>query len=185
MKRALAASAMLALLAAAPAANCEDVRYYEENGVTYRETRQVVQRPVTEVTHQPTDRTVLREQYRTEMHDTVQVYSAPVTEWRYEAYWVGRWNPFMQPYLAQRLVPYTRWETRTAKAQTPVVKREVVSEVRTEHVPVVTSRMVNEEVIRRVAVGGTPAGTPGQPTPQVAQQNTIGGVNRLDGTVRR
>lgn len=161
----------------------DDVRFVEQNGVTYRETRQIVQRPVTEITHQPTDRTVYREQLRTDMQNAVQVYSVPITEWRAEAYWRGRWNPFVQPYLAQRYVPYTRWETRTVNAQVPVTRREVVAEVRTEHVPVVTQRMINDEVVQRVAVSGSPSGNDpfASPTTQLARRDQIGGISRLDG----
>jgi hypothetical protein len=88
----------------------------------------------------------------------------------------------MQPYLDQRLVPHTRWETHTAKAQVPVFRREVVAEVRTEHMPVVTQRYVNEEIVRRVAVSGQAAS---QPIAEVARREAIGGVSRLDGAPPR
>jgi hypothetical protein len=177
-------------------ASAED-RYYEENGVTYRETRERLQRPVTEIVHQPTTRTIYREQYRTEFANTVQVTSVPVTEWQLESYWRGRWNPFVQPYLAQQWVRRTRWETRTQTTQQPVLRRELVAENRTEHTPVVTQRMVDEEVVRRVAVarapasnvaGSAPARTPdpfGGAPDAVARRVTIGGVSRLDGVPPR
>ncbi|MGD9646651.1 MAG: hypothetical protein AB7U73_13140 [Pirellulales bacterium] len=172
-------------------------RYYEENGVTYRETRERVQRPVTEIVHQPTTRTVYREQYRTELSDTVQVTTVPVTEWQLESYWRGRWNPFVQPYLAQHWVRRTRWETRTQMTKQPIVRRELVAENRTEHTPVVTQRMVEEEIVRRVAVrpapasnlASSPAARPADPfsgaTDSVARRVTIGGVSRLDGVPAR
>jgi hypothetical protein len=152
-------------------AAADEVRYYEENGVTYRETRRVVRRPISEVVSQPVDRTVYREQYQTDYQDTVRVYSVPVTEYRWESYWQGRWNPFVQPYLAQRLVPYTRWETRTEKVRVPVVRRELVAELRQEQASVVAQRYVDEELISRVAVG--PAA---QHPAQLAQRPSHGGA---------
>ena len=187
----------VALLGGALAAGstCAEERYYEQNGVTYRETRERVQRPVTEVVHQPTTRTVYREQYRTEFADTVHVSSKPVTEWRLESYWRGRWNPFVEPYLAQRWVKRTRYETQTQTTQQPILRRELVAENRTEHTPVVTQRMVEEEVVRRVAVARAPAndvagGAPPRTSDPfgsdaVARRMTIGGVSRLDGAPPR
>ncbi len=179
------------------AAGAEE-RYYEQDGVTYRETRERVQRPVTEIVHQPTTRTVYREQYRTEFADTVQVTSVPVTEWQLESYWRGRWNPFVQPYLAQHWVRRTRYETRTQTTPQPILRRELVAESRTEHTPVATQRMVDEEIVRRVAIARAPAsniaGTPpparssdpfGGATDAVARRVTIGGVSRLDGVPPR
>lgn len=132
-------------------------RYYVENGVTYRETRERVQRPITEVVQQPTTRTVYREQYRTDYTDTVHVTSQPVTEWRLESYWRGRYNPFVEPQMAQRWVKRKRYETQTQTIRQPVLRRELVAENRTEQVPVVTQRMVDEEVVRRVVVAAPPA----------------------------
>ncbi|MBX9787343.1 MAG: hypothetical protein K2Y37_00375 [Pirellulales bacterium] len=181
-----------ALVAASASA---EERYYEENGVTYRETRERFQRPLTEVVHQPTTRTVYREQYRTEFADTVHVSSKPVTEWRLESYWRGRWNPFVEPYLAQRWVKRTRYETQTQTTQQPILRRELVAENRTEHTPVVTQRMVEEEVVRRVAVARAPttnvaSGAPPRTSDPfggdaVARRVTIGGVSRLDGVPPR
>ena len=174
-------------------------RYYVENGVTYHETRERVQRPITEIVQQPTTRTVYREQYRTDFADTVHVTSKPVTEWHLESYWRGRYNPFVEPYMAQRWVKRTRYETQTATVKQPVLRRELVAENRTEQVPVVTQRIVDEEVVRRVAVAQAPpaklAGA--RPTATrsadpfsgasdaVARRVAIGGISRLDGAPAR
>lgn len=176
-------------------------RYYVENGVTYRETRERVQRPITEIVQQPTTRTVYREQYRTDFTDTVHVTSKPVTEWRLESYWRGRYNPFVEPQMAQRWVKRKRYETQTQTIRQPVLRRELVAENRTEQVPVVTQRMVDEEVVRRVAVAPTPPASitapptsitaPGSADPftgasdAVARGVAIGGISRLDGAPSR
>lgn len=179
-------------------------RYYVENGVTYRETRERVQRPITEVVQQPTTRTVYREQYRTDFTDTVHVTSKPVTEWRLESYWRGRYNPFVEPQMAQRWVKRKRYETQTQTVRQPVLRRELVAENRTEQVPVVTQRMVDEEVVRRVVVAAPLVSTSAPPTDiaarpaaprsvdpfsspadAVANRVQIGGISRLDGAPSR
>ncbi len=164
----------------------QEVRYYEENGITYRETRQTVSRPTTEITNQPVDRTVYQEQLTTEYQPTTRVYSVPVTEYRQEAYWRGRWNPFKQPYLDQRIVSHTRWEERTETVQTPVVRRQVVPQTRQEFVPVATQRIVEEQYVSRVAIGtraaiaANPPSTTSIPAATVEQKPTVGGISRLD-----
>ena len=201
--------AILAILASVvllPSAARGDERYYVENGVTYYETRERVQRPITEIVQQPTTRTVYREQYRTDFTDTVHVTSKPVTEWRLESYWRGRYNPFVEPQMAQRWVKRKRYETQTQTIRQPVLRRELVAENRTEQVPVVTQRMVEEEVVRRVAVApatptniqASPASTAvtrptaphsadpfNAPSDAVARRVQIGGISRLDGTPSR
>ena len=201
--------AILAILAGVvllPSAARGDERYYVENGVTYYETRERVQRPITEIVQQPTTRTVYREQYRTDFTDTVHVTSKPVTEWRLESYWRGRYNPFVEPQMAQRWVKRKRYETQTQTIRQPVLRRELVAENRTEQVPVVTQRMVEEEVVRRVAVApatptniqASPASTAvarptaprstdpfSAPSDAVARRVQIGGISRLDDTPSR
>ncbi|MGA2796065.1 MAG: hypothetical protein ABSE63_00660 [Thermoguttaceae bacterium] len=131
----------------------DQVRYYQENGITYCETRRTVQRPVCETTMQPTTRTVYKEQYYTETKDVTQVCWCPVTAYQPETYWVGRWNPFVEPYLETRWVPQTTWQQRTDVVKTPVTCRKLVPEVQQVQVPVTTQKLVSEEVVvSRVAV---------------------------------
>lgn len=174
----LLATASLAWSAAPSFAQADDVRYYEENGVTYRETRQTVTRPVYETELRTSTQTVYRDEPSCEVRETVRTSWTPVTEYRCEAYWAGRWNPFVDPYLAYRMVPQARWEARTELVQTPVTSHRLVPETRTVQVPVATQRMVTEERITRVAVGRTsPAVLSPTPTPSGQQ---IGGLAQLD-----
>jgi len=157
--------------------SAEEVRYYSKDGVTYKETRRVVQQPVTQTTVQQQQQTVFREQYRTEMKDSCRTFYQPVTEYRWQSYLHGRWNPFVQPYWAYRLVPTTRWVAREEVVRMPVTQRELIPETRTVQVPVTTQRMVQKEIIERVAVTNPPnSGT------QVAGASSrpIGGVARME-----
>ncbi|MFV2066605.1 MAG: hypothetical protein ACC645_06455, partial [Pirellulales bacterium] len=88
----------------------EGVRYYEENGVTWRETRHTVQRPVWVTRYEQREQTVYRPKVSTEYRDSYQTYQVPVTEYRWETRWHGRWNPFVRPYTTQAMVPVTRFE---------------------------------------------------------------------------
>ena len=91
----------------------DQVRYYQENGITYCETRRTVQRPVCETTMQQSTRTVYKEQYYTDTKDVTRVYWCPVTTYRADTYWIGRWNPFVEPYLETQWAPQTCWQQRT------------------------------------------------------------------------
>jgi hypothetical protein len=178
----LLAAAVITCLVGTPSAGGDEVRYYEKDGVTYRETRQVVRRPVCETQFRPSTQTVYREEQTSELRETQRTWWSPVTEYRCEAYWVGRWNPLVEPCLAYRMVPRTRWEQRTEVLQVPVTCRRLVPETRTVQVPVSTRRMVDEEVITRVAVGGVRSAAPVvlSPTPTVSRPERVGGVARLD-----
>lgn len=167
----------------------QEVRDYEENGVTYRETRSTVNEPVTEIHCVEQQRTVgYRENLNVQMCDQTRSYIVPVTEYRLESYWRGRFNPFVQPYLAQRLVPYTRYETRVETVKTPVATRELLPITSTVRVPVTTQRVVQREVVSRVAISGAPnrpATAPSSdpfaaPSPTPAQPMQLGGLQRLD-----
>jgi len=146
----------------------EEPRYFEKDGVTYRETREVVQRPMAETRLEQREQTVYREQLSTQVQETYRTYQTPVTEYQLVTVLRGRWNPFVLPYLSNEMVPVRRWETRQEIVRTPVARRDLVPETRVVQVPVTTHRIVEEEVIRRVAVT-PPGGT-----------TSVGGVARLE-----
>lgn len=72
----------------------DQLRYYQQNGITYCETLRTVQRPVCETKMLQTTRTVYKEQFYTETKDVTQVYWYPVTTYQAETNWVGRWESF-------------------------------------------------------------------------------------------
>lgn len=177
MKKLAQLTVALAALGAANA-SAQDVRYTtEDNGTTYRETRHIVRHPVTDVVHQDVPRTVYREHARVELQDINRVYQVPVTEYRRESYWRGRWNPFVQPYLAERIVPYTRWESRAETVKLPITTRQLVAETQVDKVPVVTHRYVDEEIVSRVPVSGQNGTAIAGSAPR---GTVVGGVARLD-----
>jgi hypothetical protein len=182
---------LLALAACTSRSRAQEIVYYEENGVTYRETRQTIRCPVAETKIQECEQTVYRPQWKTETRDVVRTYQVPVTEYRWEAYWQGRFNPFVQPYLAQRLVPRTRWETRTETVKVPTTSYSVVPEKSVVRTPVTTWKTIERQVTARVPVAGrivasageaiSPRGTaPTQAASAIDAGQSIGGVARLD-----
>jgi hypothetical protein len=133
----------------------DQVRYYQENGITYCETRRTIQRPVCETTMQQTTRTVYKEQYYTETKDITRICWRPVTTYRADTYWVGRWNPFVEPYLETQWVPQTCWQPQTEAVKMPVTCRKLVPEQQQVQVPATTRKYVSEEVVvSRVPVSG-------------------------------
>jgi hypothetical protein len=199
LTRQLLAVAVFTALTGSSIASAEEVRYYEKDGVTYRETRQVLQRRIPEVTYTEQAQTVYRDQCITETKDTVRTVLTPVTEYRVQPRLVGRWNPFVQPYFVYENVPTVRWESRTEVVPIQTASRQLVPETRTVRTPVTTWRTVEEEVISRVAVSATPSTTsalasssssstgatlagPLVPVkiPASARGDSIGGLSRLD-----
>lgn len=166
--------AVLGLSCAWPslAAAQQDVRYFNQDGVTYRETRRLVQRPVTTTAIQQREQTVYRQQVTTEMREQVRTVQTPVVEYQWVPRLHGRWNPFMQPYVVHEQIPVTRWESRTEIVTIPVTRSEWAPETRVVEVPVVTQTLANEEIIVRSPVGATGS--------VVAGGTSVGGVARLD-----
>jgi hypothetical protein len=173
-------------LAGSSASGGDDVRYFEKDGVTYREVRRVVERPVMETRLQASTQTVYRQRDTVEWRDATRQRWTPVTEYRWEACWVGQWNPLAQPYLAYRYVERTRWVQSTETVKTPVIHRRVVPETQTVQTPVTAQRTVQQyQVVSRVAVDGAPASQgpwtePARMASVPQATNAIGGVARLE-----
>jgi len=169
-------------------ASADEVRYYQKDGVTYCETRRTVQERIPQSRMEERVETVYREKLTTEMHETTRLFRTPVTEYRWEAFWVRSWNPLARPYVAYRYVPRTHWETRSEVVKVPVTARRVVPETRTVRRPIAGWRIVEREVVSCVPVGRSGvqvgAGLAAQPltpveSPALARQGEIGGISRL------
>lgn len=163
-------------------ATAEDVRYYEENGVTYRESRRTVHRPITQTEYVERDRVVYRPEVRAETRDIYRSYQVPVTEYRWEAQLRGRFNPFVRPYWVNEYVPRTFWETRSEVVKEPYLRQELVAETRTEQVPIVSQRLVEEQITSRVAISSPPIRVPSESagSSEVVSRQKLGGVARLE-----
>lgn len=181
-------TAVAALLAIGRGVAADEVRTVtDDQGQTWREVHRTVQWPVTETQCLDRQQVVYHEKVDVQMCDTVRSYQVPVTEWRLESYWRGRYNPFVEPYLAQRMVPYTRWETRTELVKVPITHRDLVPVAQTVKTPYTTQRIVSQDVLvsrQLISSAGTSLAT--APTPIPSSQSTqIGGVARYDRLDRR
>ncbi len=164
------------LLLAATPAMAQDVRYYEDNGITYRETTQTVKRPIPHTEMQSRDVTYYRERYTTDLQDVTRTYQVPVTQYVYEPRVEGRWNPFVQPTLTYRMVPRTHWETKVETVKIPVSRRDVVPETVTQQVPVTTHKIAEDKVVSRVAIGTTGAAGAGTLASNPSGTSNTGGT---------
>jgi len=132
-----------------PGARGDEVRYYEQNGVTYCETLRVVGPSAVAPGRGPVSISprVCREQLTPGTQEAPRASWTLVTEYRLEPYWVNRWNPFAEPYLEYRCVPHSRWERRT----------EVVPSLCRRSVPQPNAAEPRWEVVSRIAVAGAEA----------------------------
>jgi len=163
----------------------DEVKYVEENGVTYRETKQVIPQVVTETRLEPREVTVYREKITTDLKQIDRPYQVPITEYQWVPGWQRSWNPFAPPVLTYRLMQVKRFETRTESVQIPVTNRQIVPEKLTQQVPVSTQRVLNNTYISRVAVGTkpAPAGSTGDPFANesaTARRETVSDGAKLD-----
>jgi hypothetical protein len=155
------ATALAVLVAglAASGAKADDVRYVTEGGVRYQETTQTVQRPITEWRSEPRQQTVYQERYTTNMQESVRTYQVPITEQQWVPGYQRTWNIFAPPVLSYRLLPVTRWETRSETVKIPITKREYVPQQQVQHVQVPSTKIAEEKIVRRVAIGLEGSGT--------------------------
>ncbi len=149
------------------------------NGIQYRETTEVVRRPVSETRYETEQQTVYRQELKTQIVETRRTVLVPVTEYRWETRVYGLW-PIIPTYTAQTLVPYTRYETREEIVRTPLTRSELVPETRMVQKPVTTHRFVEEEVVRRVPISAPARQASAAPmsTSPVSNER-IGGVAQM------
>jgi hypothetical protein len=143
----------LFLMAFGALCGADDVRYYEEGGITYRETRSTVKQPVREIEYENQQQTYYREQYQTQMHDVQQMVYQPVTQYRWEPRTHGWWRIFQGPHIAYHLIPETRWQTNVVNQKLPVTQRSYIPETRTVRVAVPKLSLKETENVTRTAVG--------------------------------
>lgn len=130
----------------------EKVRYYDVDGQTYRETRQVVREPVREVHYQTRQQTFYRRRPES-VRNITDTYYVPVTKYRWEVRWHNKQSLLQAPHLAYHAVPYTVWEIQQRTRQVIESAASWVPETRSVRVPVPKLRFVEKEEVSRVAVG--------------------------------
>ncbi len=171
----LAAASMAALLNL-PQAHAQKTEKIEvgADGQRYRVTTTKSKRADYETRLEDHHRTVYRERYTSEISETDRTILTPVTEYRWQPVWRGRWNPFTEPYVQYELVPTTRWESRIETVRRPMTRRELVPEKIVEKRPVRVLKWVDVETTERVAIG--PANAIGSSAANVARRESVGGI---------
>lgn len=124
------------------------------DGVTYRETRQVVEQMMPVTTMKDQKQTVMTPKVSTETVAHQQVYSIPVTQYEVVPVLHGRWNPFAEPYYTYETQLVTRYQEQTVNVQIPVTKSEWVTETKTVQVPVTEYKIAKQEIVTTVALTG-------------------------------
>jgi hypothetical protein len=183
------AAALVFGMPAASALRADDVKYVEENGIRYQVTTQVVQRPINHTTYEPRETTTYRERYTTDMQEVHRTYQVPITQQQWVPGYQKTWNVFAPPVLSYRLMPVTRWETRTETVRVPSTRRELIPQTQTTQVPVTKTHLAQEEHTHRVPVGVSPSGLGGQSgAAPIASSRDAGGqaadVTKQDDTPR-
>ena len=165
---------LAAIMVSSSAEAQDSVRYYQQDGVTYREVRNVVKRPVVETKLQSQTRTVYREQVSTQYQPTTRTVHTPVTNYYWQARWHDVLNPFRPATVGYHLVPHTQWQSHTEIVDTPITRRQVVPQTEIVDVPVTTRRYVDEEIVRRTVVNSVPGGA------AVANRTSVGGISQIE-----
>lgn len=151
-----AQSAAIGLTLVALAAShtlAQNQRTYTEGGVHYRETVSETQRLLPTTRYETREKVVHQPRYTTNMHESVRTYQVPVTEQQWVLGYQRTWNIFRPPVPSYRLMPVTRWETRTETVRVPITKLEYVPQRIVQQVPITDTKIARETVTRRVAIG--------------------------------
>ena len=169
--------ALMSVMLWTVAATADETRTVTDaNGQTWNEVHRTISHPQTQTQCVDQPQTYYQEKCDVQTYDSYRTYQAPVTEYVWESYWVGRFNPFVQPYLAQRLVPRTRWETRTEVVKVPVVQRSLVPVTRMVRVPVTTETVVNQDIVIHKQLVSQPTEAIVSTPPANQQALAVGGI---------
>ena len=150
--RMLAASLLLGTLSAAPLV-ADDSRIVDRDGIKYHETTRTIQRPITETRYEDQEYTAYNDRYTTEMQEVPRTYQVAVTQNQWVPGYQRTWNVFAPPVLSYRLMPVTRYETRTEVVKIPVTRHESIPTRQVRKVPVTKTHLAQEEHTSRVPIG--------------------------------
>lgn len=144
-----------------------DVRYYDENGVRFQETRYQVRQPVREVRTVDQPVTEYQTTFRTAWEPRTVTSVVPVTQYEVVPRLHDWWRIFGEPYVAYHLEPYTVWTSVTHSTSVPVTRQETQPQTRTVRLAVPQLRFETQERVTRVALGPSSNfanGDPSRPT---------------------
>jgi hypothetical protein len=161
---------------AASGLRADEVRYVEKDGIKYQEIIQTSQRPISETRYEQREYTTYTPRYTTDMQESVRTYQVPVTEQQWVPGYQRTWNVFAPPVLSYRLLPVTRWETRTETVRVPITRRDYIPEKRVQQVPITTQRLAQEDHIHRIPVGPATGSAP-----LMATRDDSAGGTKLEG----
>ncbi len=153
----------------------DEVEYFDQNGVRYQKIRQVTQKPISETRYESRQYTTYQPRYTTDLQESVRTYQVPVTEQQWVPGYQRTLNIFAPPVLSYRLVPVTRWETRTETVRVPITRQDYVAQQRVEQIPITTQRLAQETHEHVIPIGPSGSGAP-----LVANSNSASGGTRLD-----
>jgi hypothetical protein len=156
------------------AASGDEVRVFEQNGIVYRESRQVTPIGIAPPKLEPRQRTIYRERYTTELKEITRTVQTPVTQYQMTPVVERSLNPFATPYVAYRMLPTTHWVAQQQVVKIPVTRKEIVPDTITELVPVPRTSQSSQPT-----QPGEPS-RPLNPVPTIAQRTNVGGVSKLE-----
>ncbi len=128
------------------------VRYFEHNGVTYREVREVHRRPVWGYEWESQTRTVYQPQRDVEQRTINRQVAVPRQRTVEQVRWHNRFNPLARPYPVRVKVPTVEYEWTTQQVTVPVESVRMVPVEQTVQVPVWREKLVDEPIVRHAAV---------------------------------
>lgn len=131
----------------------DEFRYFQQNGVTYRD-RVVTQRvAIPETQYQDRQETVYNAQHLPAMRTETRTTYVPVTQYALESRTYGVW-PFRQPQTVPQWVPRTQWVPQIQTVQIPVQRKQMLPETRTVRAAQTTMRYIDQpRVVERVVMG--------------------------------
>lgn len=128
------------------------VRYFEHNGITYRETREVYRRPILQYEYETQTRTVMQPKREVEQQTVERRVAVPATQNVEQVRWHNQWNPFQRAYPVRVTVPVTTYTYKTEQVTVPVERVTMVPVQQEVRVPVLKERLIAEEFVRRERV---------------------------------
>ncbi len=140
-----------------PAPPQAQVRYFEQGGIRYQETRMVVPQAVRDVRYIDQQQTSYLQRTVTENKPITTTRMAPQVQYECVPRLHDWWRIFGQPYIAYHMEPKTVWVPQQQTIMQPVTRREVMPQTQTVKIAVPFLRFEEREKITTVALG--PAST--------------------------